>query len=140
MKRIFYPLAAVGIALGFATSYSAVFAQSAQPDWSKAQTVTISMSNYAFEPKSLHLKSGQPYRLHFTNTASGGHNFDAKEFFAALTVSTADKAKIEDGKVEVDPMQAVDIDVVPAKAGTYAVTCSHFMHTMMGMKGEAVIE
>jgi plastocyanin len=143
MKRYSSALMTVSLAAAvwaLTGSTTPLTAQGAEPDWSKAQMVTITMSNYAFEPKSLHLKSGMPYKLHFANSSGGGHNFDAKQFFAALNVAAADKSKIDDGKVEVDAMSAVDIDVVPTAAGTYPVTCSHFLHSMMGMKGEAVIE
>jgi plastocyanin len=34
----------------------------------------------------------------------------------------------------------VDITVTPGSAGTYAVECTHFMHKMMGMHGNIVVQ
>jgi plastocyanin len=104
------------------------------------QIAQVTMTNFAFTPKSLHLKRDVRYRLHFVNSGSSAHNFDAPEFFAAVTVMPQDQAKVSDGKVEVDESEAVDVTVTPRKAGTYPVKCSHFLHTMFGMTGEAVIE
>lgn len=104
------------------------------------QTVQVTMTNFAFTPKSLHLKRDTVYRLHFVNGGRSDHNFDAPDFFAAVTVVPQDQAKVSDGKVEVDEGEAVDVNVTPRKAGTYPVKCSHFLHTMFGMTGEALIE
>jgi hypothetical protein len=38
------------------------------PDWANAQTITVSLSNYAFTPATLYLKANQPYKLVFTST------------------------------------------------------------------------
>ncbi len=115
-------------------------AGSAGVDWTNAQVVEIDLDSYSFTPKSLHLKKDTPYRLHFVNKASKGHNYDAPQFFAALVVAPADQAKVADGKIELDPGASVDVQAVPSVAGTYSVTCSHFLHSTMGMTGEAVIE
>jgi plastocyanin len=109
-------------------------------DWANAQAVEIDLDSYSFTPKSLHLKKDTPYRLHFVNKASKGHNYDAPEFFAALVVSPSDQAKVADGKVELGGGASADVKVVPSVAGTYSVRCSHFMHSTFGMTGEAVIE
>lgn len=106
----------------------------------EAQTVQVTMTNFAFAPKSLHLKHDVTYRLHFVNSGSSGHNFNSPEFFAAVSVAPQDQAKVSDGKVEVDEGEAVDVTLTPRKAGTYPVKCSHFLHTTFGMTGEAVIE
>jgi uncharacterized cupredoxin-like copper-binding protein len=104
------------------------------------QVVQVTMTNFAFTPQSLHLKHDVAYRLHFVNSGSSGHNFDSPEFFAAVSVSPQDQAKVSDGKVEVDEGDTVDVTVMPRKAGTYPVKCSHCLHTTFGMTGEAVIE
>jgi len=138
-----FRIAATGLVLS-ALMFGAAHAQPAAPpastDWSNAQVVEVDLDSYSFTPKSLHLKAGTPYRLHFVNKASKGHNFDAPEFFAALVVSPADQAKVADGKIELDGGASADIQVVPSVPGTYPVKCSHFMHSTLGMSGEAVIE
>lgn len=107
-----------------------------------AQTaVTVSLTNYAFTPSTLTLKAGETYRIHFSNDASKSHDFAAREFFQASTVAPEDKGKLEkDGDVELDGGQSADITLTPNHAGTYAVTCTHFMHSMLGMTGKIVVQ
>jgi plastocyanin len=109
-------------------------------DWSNSTVVTISMSNFAFAPNQIVLKSGKPYRLHFVNDSSHGHDFKAPEFFGAAIVAPDARAKIEDGAVEVAEQGSLDVDVVPMTAGTYPVTCSHFMHATMGMTADVIVQ
>lgn len=104
------------------------------------QIVEIDLDSYSFTPKTLHLKRGDSYTLHFVNKSSKGHNFDAPQFFAALSIAPEDQAKVAEGKLDVGSGQAVDVKVVANTAGKYSVKCSRFMHSTMGMTGEAVIE
>ncbi len=126
MKR---SLTGLGLTLLFATG-------------AHAQTaVTMSMTNYAFTPSTLTLKAGETYRIHFSNDSGKGHDFTAREFFQSATVAPQDKDKLEDGEeVELDGGKSADITLTPNKPGTYAVTCTHFMHAMMGMKGQIVVQ
>jgi plastocyanin len=110
------------------------------PDWSAAQTLTVSMSNYAFAPAALTLKANQPYKLVFTSTVMKDHDFAAPELFAAGTVAPEDMGKVSKGVVEVDDGGTVAVHFMPTKPGTYNFTCDHFMHTMLGMKGTAVVQ
>ena len=108
-----------------------------------AQTATplnISLTNYAFTPSAINLKAGTTYRVHFTNDGSKEHNFNAPEFFAGSQVAQADQSKIEEGSVELDPGQAVDITITPNRAGTYSLNCTHFLHTMLGMHGKITVQ
>ncbi len=110
------------------------------PDWSQAASIDVVMTNYAYAPKTLTLKSGTPVRLHLVNNGSKAHNFASKDLFAAATVAAGDQAKVEEGEVEVAPGQSVDVGLVPTKPGSYAFRCTHPMHSMMGMKGEVVVQ
>jgi uncharacterized cupredoxin-like copper-binding protein len=112
-------------------------AAQAQP----AQEIHISLTSYAFTPAAITLKAGTAYRLHLTNDSSKGHDFTAAEFFAASTIAPEDRAKLEDdSEVEVDAGKSADITVTPNRAGTYPLTCSHFLHTAFGMKGMIVVQ
>ena len=106
-----------------------------------AQTaVTVSLTSYAFTPGTLNLKAGETYRIHFSNDAGKSHDFAAHEFFASSTIAPGDKSKIEEGgEVELDGGQSADITLTPNRPGTYAVTCTHFMHAMFGMNGKIVV-
>lgn len=106
-------------------------------DWTKAERVEVMLSNFAFAPRSLHLKAGQPYVLHFTNAGSGGHNFSAPEFFASAQYPSG--VGPDDGVVELHKGASADVSLVPV-AGQYKLKCSHFLHATMGMTGDIVVE
>ena len=103
------------------------------------ETVTISLTDYAFTPSSLDLKAGTVYRLHFTNGGSKDHDFTAPEFFVASQVAAQDQGKINRGTIAVDKGQDVEVTLTPV-AGHYAFTCTHFMHKMMGMHGTITVQ
>ena len=102
--------------------------------------INISLTNYAFTPGTLNLKAGTTYHLHFINSGSKDHNFSAPEFFAASQVATGDQAKVEKGAVGLESGQTVDVTVTPSHSGTFPVECTHFMHKMMGMHGNIVVQ
>jgi plastocyanin len=114
-------------------SIGAAMAQSATP-------ISITMTNYAFNPSALTLKAGVTYQLHFINGGSKDHNFSAPEFFAASQVAAEDQAKIEKGLVALARGQSVDITVTPGTSGRFAVECTHFMHKTMGMHGSILVQ
>jgi len=117
-------------------------AAQAQPsaiDWSTAQPVTVTLSNFAIAPDDLHLKAGQPYRLHFVNSGSGGHNFSAPAFFQAAQLDPADQGLLTKGSIELGKGETRDVRLVPT-AGSYKVKCTHFMHSAFGMKSMINVE
>jgi plastocyanin len=102
--------------------------------------LTITLTDYAFTPGTLDLKAGAAYQLHFVNSGSKDHNFSAPEFFAAAQIAPDDQTKVAKGLVGLGAGQSVDITVTPGSAGTYPVECTHFMHKMMGMHGNIVVQ
>ena len=113
----------------------------AQPvDWSHAQTVDVELSSFKFTPAALSFARGVPYRLHLTNTSSGGHDFAAKELFAASTIDPEDEAKLKNGEVGLKSGQSADIRLVANTAGNYPFRCTHFMHSSFGMTGTVVVQ
>lgn len=120
---------------------SAAAPTTVQPvDWEHAPHIQIALESYRFDPAAISLRHGEPYVLAFVNKAGGGHNFVAKRFFAAATVSDADRPRIEKGAVSLDGGQSAEIHLIAPAAGTYEVHCSHFMHSSLGMKGTVVVE
>lgn len=101
-----------------------------------AQSVQVTLSSFKFEPRAIALTAGRPVTLHLVNSAGGGHNFSAPEFFAA---SANVSGPVHDGVVEVPGHQSVDITLTPSP-GTYALRCTHTMHTALGMRGSIVVE
>jgi len=101
------------------------------------QRIDVALSNFKFTPSTIALVHGQSYVLHLTS--SGGHSFAAKEFFAAAAMPAADRAKVKDGKVELDSESAVDVHFTAPKAGRYAIKCTHLLHASFGMTGAFVV-
>ena len=101
-----------------------------------AHSVEIDLSNFDFTPSTIRLRAGEPVVLHLVNTAHGGHNFAAPEFFAA---ASGVSGPVTDGKVELHGEQSVDVHVTPAR-GHYHLRCTHTMHTAFGMSGEIEVE
>jgi len=105
-----------------------------------ARPISIALTDYAFTPGMLDLKAGTTYQLHFVNSGSKDHNFSAPEFFAGAQIAADDQAKLSKGIVELGGGKSVDITVTPEQAGTFTVECTHFMHKMMGMHGNIVVQ
>lgn len=114
----------------------------AQSDlWSDARPVTLSLSSFRFEPSEIRLDHGAPYRLHFVNGSSGGHDFSGKAFFAAARIRPEDAGKVRGGRVEVKGGESVDVQLIaPPSPGTYKVRCTHFMHSAFGMTGKVIVQ
>jgi uncharacterized cupredoxin-like copper-binding protein len=102
-------------------------------------SVQVQLANFSFSPKTIILDHGRPYVLRLANVADGGHDFTAKEFFAAASVAPEDRRWIQEGKVEVPAGQVRDIHLTAPAAGSYKLKCSHSFHKMFGMSGEIVV-
>jgi plastocyanin len=109
----------------------------AQPSRDAAETITVRLSSFAFNPDQLRLRVGVPVRLHLENESSGGHNFSAPAFFAASIFPTGSPP--QNGKVEVAGKSSEDITLTPRAPGTYKVECTHFLHSLFGMTGTIVV-
>jgi plastocyanin len=114
-------------------------AASADPDFTNARQVNIELSNFDFTPKTLTLQAGKPYRLHLTNTGSGGHNFSSPAFFRAATIAPEDATAVVKGGIDLKKGETRDVRVIPTK-GQYKLKCTHFMHTAFGMKGKIIVD
>lgn len=109
-------------------------AQTAPP-----QPVEIALESFRYEPATITLDHGRSYALRLVNRSSGGHDFAAKEFFAAAELSPADRAKVVKGKVAVDGGESVTLSLTAPPPGRYPVRCTHFMHSAFGMKGQILV-
>jgi plastocyanin len=102
----------------------------------RARIVEVRLSNFDFAPNSIRLRAGEPIVLHLVNTANGGHNFSAPEFFAA---ATGVSGPVRNGKIEIRGHQSVDVRLTPRR-GSYRLRCTHTLHTTFGMSGEIVVQ
>jgi len=122
-----------------AATFFAVPASAQQPNWSHARIVEVKLSSFAFTPRAIHLRAGEPVILHLVNTAKGGHDFSATGFFAAAVVRPQDRSAMNNGTVELRGHTVQDIAVTP-RAGRYQLRCKHTFHTAFGMSGEIIVE
>lgn len=137
MNRILTGPFALTLSLLAASSVGALAQDSAS---NPKQDIEIVLQSFSFTPNMLHLQRNTTYTLHLTNHAASGHSFSAPELFGAVTIPSEEKGKITGGKIEVPGGQTVDVTFTPIMAGTYRIICSHFLHSVMGMHGEAVVE
>jgi plastocyanin len=87
----------------------------------------------------MHLRAGVPVVLRLQNSASGGHNFSAPQFFAAAKIDPASTAHVVNGAVEVPKHGVVEVALVPS-AGRYPLKCTHSLHAAFGMKGTILVD
>ena len=108
-------------------------AASAQVDWSKADVVTVTMTEYRFDPDHLSFRHGVPYRLHLEDRGSEIHDFSAPDFFRAVSLRDPGVLGSSGNSVVVKPGEHKDIDFVALKPGTYELKCAD--HDWAGMTG-----
>lgn len=108
----------------------------AATDWGTAQEVEVRLTSFAFTPSRIELVAGRPYVLRLINAANGGHNFHAKNFFAAAQIAPGDQEHVRKGTVELAGQQTVELRLIAPAAGKYDLDCSHFLHDSFGMHGE----
>ena len=130
MSRI--PLAAAAaLSLGFAPS---ALAQSG-PQSAPAQ-LAVTVYNFGFAPRPIHLAAGRPVTLMFVNRSGSGHDFTAARFFATSAISAG---AAPGGEIELKAHETKSITLVP-RAGVYNAHCSHFFHKQMGMSDRIVVD
>lgn len=114
-------------------------------DWGKLQTLTMTMQEYRYQPKTLGFKAGVPYKLVIRNEGRAKHYFTAPEFFKAIATR---KVQGSDGEVkapyftalEVYPGKALEIFFIPVTPGSYKLLCTIAGHEEQGMHGTLDIE
>ena len=107
-------------------------------DWAAARTVTVRLSDFDFAPSDLTFAAAQPVRLVLVNDGSGVHDFSAPAFFAAASLRPGSTAPAG-GKVTVAKGQSAEIDLVPGAPAKYPLTCTEFLHDMLGMNGSITV-
>jgi uncharacterized cupredoxin-like copper-binding protein len=129
-------LARAGTAAFLALSAVVAGSAIARPE---APVIEIALSNFRFTPETIRLEHGRAYVLHLVNESGGGHDFTARAFFDAATIAPNDRARLDDGSVELGGHEQARIRLTAPAAGVYKVHCAHFMHGLFGMKGEIVV-
>lgn len=116
----------------------------AAADWSRAQTVDVTIADFEFQPSQLAFQTGETYRLHLENHGKNTHFFVSDGFFKAIAV---DKLVQSGGSVDhpflreiaLAPGESKDLLFVAVTKGTYDLSCAAPFHAAMGMVGKIVI-
>ncbi|MES2119240.1 MAG: cupredoxin domain-containing protein [Pseudomonadota bacterium] len=117
----------------FAAAALVAFASPALPSPYPVQRVDL--ANFRYAPKPIVLAAGKPVTLMFVNVAKGGHNFNARDFFARSRILAG---SAPGGRIELSGGQTRSVTLVPS-AGTYRVHCSHFLHSSFGMTATILV-
>lgn len=112
----------------------------AAADWSKMETVTVTLSEYAFSPSHLVFKAGVPTKLVIKNAGKEHHYFVSEQFFRNVATR---KVQSSDGEFKAPFFTAVEVYagktaewfLIPMKKGTYDLLCTVKGHAEHGMKG-----
>lgn len=146
MKRIlvaalpFLAVAMAGVTVG-AESPPDVAKALAAADWSKMETVTVTLSEYAFSPSTLVFKEGVPTKLVIKNVGKEHHYFVSDQFFRHIATR---KVQSSDGEFKAPFFTAVEVYaektaewfLIPLKKGTFDLLCTVKGHAESGMRGK----
>jgi plastocyanin len=105
------------------------------PAAAQPAALTVTLQNFSFTPRPIHLKAGRPVTLTFVNRSGGGHDFTAKSFFASSRIIAG---AAPGGEVELRGGETRSVTLIP-RAGTYKAHCGHFMHKAFGMTDTIVV-
>jgi plastocyanin len=122
------------LALLLAASSAPDGALGADIDWSKAETVTVKLTDFEYSPAYLRFHTGSPVRLILVNQGTGKHDFSAPEFFSAVTLRPGSSAPAE-GTIDLAKNETKEVDLLPVATGNYKLKCTHFLHSLFGMHG-----
>lgn len=119
-------------------------ARVAEADWSRTETVTLTLSEFQFDPANLAFTAGQPYRLVLRNIGDGRHTFVSDGFFKSIAVRQLGSPDITISNpvlkvVEIPPQAEKTLEFVPVTPGAYHLECSVFLHETFGMAGQIAI-
>lgn len=89
------------------------------------QEVTVSGTEFSFEPQQITVSSGEELVITFRNEGTIAHNF---------TVSGLDA-----GTGTIQAGETAELRVTPTESGTYSVICSVPGHAERGMRGEIMV-
>lgn len=121
-----------------------IAAKTANVDWSKAETVTVTLSEFRFAPARLSFQSGVPYRLRLRNAGTRDHTFVSPGFFQAIAAAKLVSADGEAARpylqsIAVPPGAEKELFFVPVKTAVYGVKCTVFLHESFGMEGKITV-
>lgn len=129
---------------GYVTNGAAIVAAA---DWSRMQTITVTMEEHSYDPHQLRLEVGQPYKIELKNIGEKDHYYTAPEFFRSVAWRKLMVNK--QAEIKVDYVTAtevlkktgqLDLYLIPMSKGSYTVYCTIDDHREKGMEGMIVVE
>ena len=110
-----------------------------QPEWRAANEYDVLMRPYAYEPAPIRLAAGRPVKLRFLNPGRATYTFAAEDFFRSARIRPGDAELVPDGQVRLGPGEQRVIALVPAP-GRYRARSGNFLHRLLGMSTEIIVE
>jgi uncharacterized cupredoxin-like copper-binding protein len=113
-------------------------------DWSRAETIAVTLSEFQFSPARLTFQMNVPYRLRLRNAGARDHTFVSAGFFKAIAAGKLVSAEGEVtgpylASIAVPPGAEKELFFVPVRTGTFGVACTVFLHESFGMKGKITV-
>lgn len=113
-------------------------------DWSQAETVTVTLSEFYFSPASLTFRANVPYRFRIANRGIAAHNFVSQTFFKAIAIQ---RMKTPQGDIDMPYLKSIavapgtekEVFFVPVKKGEYDLECTAPLHRLFGMVGKIAV-
>jgi uncharacterized cupredoxin-like copper-binding protein len=113
-------------------------ARAAEVDWPTAQMVSMTTSEYAFQPNHLVLRRDTAYRLHIENHGRELHELTAPDFFKAVELRNPEALNRERTEIVLQPGEQKDVYFVTLRSGHYDMWCAD--HDWAGMTGDITVE
>jgi uncharacterized cupredoxin-like copper-binding protein len=113
-------------------------AYAAEVDWSKAQPVTITTVEYAFQPNHLVLRRDTAYRLRVEDRGRELHELTAPDFLKAVELRNPEALNRERTEIVLQPGEQKDVYFVTLRPGHYDMWCAD--HDWAGMTGDITVE
>jgi hypothetical protein len=113
-------------------------ARLASIDWSKAEIVTVTMTEYEFTPRRLIFRHGVPTRLRLVDKGTEIHDFTAPDFFKTIDLRDPRVMGSSGTGIPVDPHQQKDVDFVARLPGHFGLLCAD--HDWAGMTADILVE
>ena len=110
-----------------------------EPEWRAANEYDVLLRPYAYEPGPIRLAAGRPVKLRFLNPGRATYSFAADDFFRSARIRPGDSELVQDGEVRLGPGEQRVVALVPA-AGRYRARSRNFLHRLLGMSTEIIVE
>jgi hypothetical protein len=109
------------------------------PEWRTAPEADILLHPFAYEPRIIRLRAGQPVKLRFVNDGRATLSFSAPGFFSAAHIRPRDRGLLRGSDLRLAPGEWVTIALVPAP-GRYRVRSRNLVHRLLGMSALILVE